>query len=61
MTDDEERALDLIEAARKKLARASGFVPDMAADFAETLRDLEDLAEDVGEDDEDDDGEDDED
>jgi hypothetical protein len=48
---DEEQAIQLVEAARKKLARASGLAPDMAVEFAEAIRGLGDLADDLDDDD----------
>lgn len=50
---DEERAMELVESARKKLARAAGLVPDLSVEFAEAINGVEELADDL-EDDEDD-------
>jgi hypothetical protein len=56
---DEERAMELVESARKKLARAAGLVPDLAVEFAEAINGVEELADDLeDEDDEKDDAED---
>jgi hypothetical protein len=49
MTEDEDRAIELVESARKKLGRAAGLVPDLAIEFAETIRGLEDLVDDLEE------------
>ncbi len=54
---DEERAMELVESARKKLARAAGLVPDLAVEFAEAIDGVEELADDL-EGDEEKDGED---
>jgi hypothetical protein len=40
---DEERALELLEAARKKLMRAATCSPDVSADFADAICGLEEL------------------
>jgi hypothetical protein len=58
---DEERALELLESARKKVMRAATYAPDMSADFADAICGLEELVEDLedqvedGDDDEEDD------
>lgn len=44
---DEERAMELVESARKKLARAAGLVPDLSAEFAEAIIGVEELADDL--------------
>ena len=46
---NEERAIELVESAREKLARAAGYVPDLADEFEDTIRCLEDLVDDLEE------------